>query len=80
MVKRTQESTGNNRGSDDELLKKADLAERCGGVSTRTIVDWQAQGLPFIRISQRLNLYRWGSVREWLRKREVRMIRPGSAA
>ncbi len=67
-------------GADDELLKKAELAKRCGGVSTRTIVDWQAQGLPHIRISSRLNLYRWGSVREWLRKHEVRTIRPGGAA
>lgn len=66
-------------GADDELLKKAAVAKRCGNVSTRTIVDWQAQGLPYIRISSRLNLYRWGSVREWLRKHEVRTVRPGGA-
>lgn len=66
----------NSISPDDELLKKQQLAQRLGGVSTRTIVDWQSQGLPYIRISPRLNLYRWGSVREWLRKHEVRTVRP----
>ena len=78
MVERTFEASKEN-WHDEELLRKKGIAGRCN-VCTREIVEWQSQGLPYIKISSRLNLYRWGSVREWLRKREVRTVRPGGAS
>lgn len=59
--------------SEDVLLKKRALAERCS-VTTRTLADWHAAGLPVIRVSPRLNLYHWPSVKAWLMKRQVSVV------
>jgi phage terminase Nu1 subunit (DNA packaging protein) len=56
-----------------DIVKKRELAFRCS-VTPRTITDWQAAGLPFIKVSPRLNLYDWPSVKAWLLKRQVQVV------
>lgn len=58
---------------DPEFVEKAEVARRtCHSV--RAIVELQKQGLPFIRVGPRKNLYYWPAVREWLLKRQVRVV------
>lgn len=62
---------------EDITLRKPALASRLN-VTTRTVTDWQGLGLPTIRVTKRLNLYHWPSVKTWLMRRQTSVIAGGT--
>jgi aromatic ring-cleaving dioxygenase len=55
------------QGEPEQFLSKAELAERLGGRSERTLANWRAKriGPPFVRAGRTI-LYRRSSFEAWL--------------